>query len=137
MSQMTPMPPSPCTQCPNCGGCSCETYQALPPRCAGCSRDELHTNALRKQAAEETARWQSRLDQGATYAVPEWGPLLHRYDCPTIPAPDRQRFYQETGIMKDDGTIYWSTLPELFTAGELRRLPKRRRNCRICKPDPI
>lgn len=113
-------------------------------------------------AEEDLARWQRELDSGRTYAHGSTGSVLHRWDCRSLPSEETVRTAlawlggagrpgrrarpwrgwavqaaRAGGLGNTSGAIGLPSMPRLFNADELRRRPRRRRNCRLCAPDPI
>jgi hypothetical protein len=120
-----------CVPCEDCGGCSCEYIKGICQSCCNI-RDAF------EKARTDIARWKTRLDAGATYAIGQHATRLHRWDCPTLNSPEKgmARLEEQKPYAKNGG-IYWSRLPDLFTAAELRARGFNKRRCAICGPDPL
>lgn len=120
-----------CVPCKECGDCSCEYIKGICQACYNI-RDAF------EQGRTDIARWKARLEAGATYAVGSNGSRLHRWDCPTLNTPEKgmARLEEQKPYAKQ-GAIYWSRLPVLYTAEELRQKGTKKRNCAICGPDPL
>ncbi|MFJ9447023.1 hypothetical protein ACIRRH_35025 [Kitasatospora sp. NPDC101235] len=119
----------PCVPCADCSACSC--YDGSLGRCQRCRL----RYAARARAHQDVGRWKAGLAAGRTYARTER--RLHRWDCPTLGnADDRLAEFEElleaTGRMAD-----WTTLPELYSADELRRRGVQTQRCATCGPDPL
>jgi hypothetical protein len=135
--------PRGCLRCSRCDDCACHEESVPCRRCAGRER-------TRRAAEEDLARWQRELDSGRTYAHGSTGSLLHRWDCRSLPSEEAVRTAlawldddsavraaRAGGLGDASGAIGLPSMPRLFNADELRRRPRRRRNCRLCAPDPI
>ena len=130
-----PTVPSPrtheCVPCKDCGDCSCNYIKGI---CQPC----YYVRDVYEQARTDIARWKARLEAGATYAVGQNGARLHRWDCPTLNTPEKgmARLEEQKPYAKQGG-IYWSRLPALYTAEDLRAKASRKRHCATCGPDPL
>jgi hypothetical protein len=125
----------PCVPCQDCDKCSCEYMQGL---CRGCA----DVRSAREHAAADIARWKKELNEGKTYAVGSGGARLHRWDCSTLSDPEKglEALEDQVKAATDSGEprhVFWSRLPALFTAEELRRKGSQKRLCGICGPDPL
>jgi len=111
----------PCVPCIRCSKCSCEHMKGI---CRAC--DEIRS--VDREAAADVARWKRQLAAGATYAMGQSGNRLHRWDCPTLNSAEKglQRLQGAEGLAAY-GAYYWSRLPNLYTAEELRL--KRKKRC--------
>jgi hypothetical protein len=120
-----------CVPCKDCGDCSCEYIKGI---CQSC----YHIRNAFEQGRADIARWKARLEDGATYAIGSNGTRLHRWNCPTLNSPEKSmaRLEDQKPYAKGGG-IYWSRLPELYTAEELRKKGTKKRNCATCGPDPL
>ncbi|MGX1025369.1 hypothetical protein RKD38_000050 [Streptomyces ambofaciens] len=121
----------PCVPCARCSKCSCEYEKGI---CRVC--DEIRRVDL--EAAADVARWKRQLAAGATYAIGQSGNRLHRWDCPTLNSAEKglQRLQGAEDLAKY-GAYYWSRLPNLYTAEELRLKGMRKRHCGVCGPTPV
>ncbi len=120
-----------CVPCDDCGGCSCEYIKGV---CRSC----YEVRSTLEQAKRDIARWKKQLEAGATYAVGQNGARLHRWDCPTLNTPEKgMARLEEQKAYAAHGGIYWSRLPDLYTAEELRQKGTRKRRCATCGPDPL
>ncbi|MEW2187794.1 hypothetical protein AB0900_31385 [Streptomyces cellulosae] len=120
-----------CVPCKDCGGCSCEYIKGL---CRACSEIRF----TMEQAQRDIARYKQQLEAGATYAVGQHAARLHRWDCPTLSTPEKSlaRLDEQKPYAKHGG-FYWSRLPNLYTAEELRKKGTRKKHCGVCGPDPL
>jgi len=120
-----------CVPCKHCGDCSCEYIKGL---CRAC----YEIRSTTEQAKRDIARWRQQLEAGATYAVGQHAARLHRWDCPTLNTPEKgmARLEEQKPYAKNGG-YYWSRLPDLYTAEELRQKGTRKKHCGICGPDPL
>lgn len=121
----------PCVPCARCSKCSCEYLKGI---CRVC--DEMRS--VDREAAADVVRWKRQLAAGATYAIGQSGNRLHRWDCPTLNSAEKglQRLQGAEGLAAY-GAYYWSRLPNLYTAEELRLKGTRKRHCGVRGPDPI
>ena len=120
-----------CVPCQECGDCSCNYIKGI---CQPC----YYIRDTFEQARTDIARYKARLADGATYAIGSNGTRLHRWDCPTLNTPEKgmARLEEQKPDAKERG-VYWSRLPVLYTAEELRRKGTKKRNCATCGPDPL
>lgn len=130
-----PIPPDQrthaCVPCQDCGDCSCEYMKGV---CRGCHE----IRRVSEQARSDIARWKAQLEAGATYAIGQHATRLHRWNCPTLNTPEKgmARLEEQKPYAKHGG-IYWSRLPDLYTAEELRLKGTSKRHCATCGPDPL
>lgn len=125
-----------CKTCQDCGACACAAYRYSGPYCDRCGaiRDQ------RDWAQRDIARWQAQLDAGAVYTLGSNSRLLHRWDCKSLNSPEKGLALLaevETNLPEHIGGDYWPRLPQLYTAEEMRAMPRRYRGCQLCKPDPV
>lgn len=120
-----------CVPCQDCGACSCEYIKGI---CQGC----YNVREAFRQAHEDIARWKAQLEAGATYAMGQHATRLHRWNCATLNNPEKgmARLEEQKPYAKHGG-IYWSRLPDLYTAEELRLKGTKKRHCATCGPDPL
>ena len=120
-----------CVPCEDCGDCSCEYIKGI---CRSC----YEIRSTMRQAKEDVARWKAQLEAGATYAIGQHATRLHRWDCPTLNTPEKgmARLEEQKPYAKNGG-FYWSRLPDLFTAEELRLKGTKKKHCATCGPDPL
>ncbi|WP_236246822.1 hypothetical protein [Streptomyces sp. CC210A] len=122
-----------CVPCGRCGECSCEHTKGLCRVCDQMGRAE-------QEAREDIDRWKRQRDEGATYAITRSAARLHRWDCPSLNSPEKSLEQLELSrphARKAGGQLYWSRLPDLYTAQELRLKGCRKRLCGMCGPDPL
>jgi hypothetical protein len=119
-----------CVPCEDCGDCSCEYIKGVCQRC-------YNIRQVVAQAEADIARWKSQLEAGATYAIGQHATRLHRWDCSTLNTPEKGWAHLEDQKPHAQGGIYWSQLPLLYTADELRLKGSKKKHCAICGPDPF
>ncbi|WP_406740749.1 hypothetical protein [Streptomyces atratus] len=120
-----------CVPCKTCRDCSCEYMKGICRSCDAVQRAE-------REAWADIARWKAELAAGATYAIGKHATKLHRWNCSTLNNPDKgmERFEESRAHAKHTA-VYWSRLPDLYTAEQLRARNFRRKSCAICGPDPL
>ncbi|MDJ0461912.1 hypothetical protein [Streptomyces sp. H27-C3] len=91
-----------------------------------------------REAEVDISRWKRQLAVGATYEIGQSGNRLHRWDCPTLNSAEKglQRLQGNEELVAY-GAYYWSRLPDLYTAEELRLKGTRKQHCGVCGPDPL
>ncbi|MFI6730961.1 hypothetical protein NRF20_05835 [Streptomyces sp. R-74717] len=121
-----------CVPCGRCGECSCEHTKGLCRICDQIGRAE-------EEARKDIDRWKRQRDEGATYAIGRQATRLHRWDCPSLNSPEKSLAQLELSrpYARKAGGLYWSRLPDLYTAQELRLKGCRKRLCGMCGPDPL
>uniref|UniRef100_UPI003F4912D1 hypothetical protein n=1 Tax=Streptomyces achromogenes TaxID=67255 RepID=UPI003F4912D1 len=120
-----------CVPCEDCGECSCEYIKGV---CRSCSE----IRSTNEQARRDITRYKRQLEAGATYAIGQHAARLHRWDCPTLNTPEKgMARLEEQKPYAAHGGYYWSRLPDLYTAEELRRKGTKKKHCATCGPDPL
>lgn len=120
-----------CVPCEDCGDCSCEYIKGI---CRSC----YEIRSTMRQAKEDIARWKKQLEAGAAYAIGQHATRLHRWNCTTLNTPEKgmARLEEQKPYAKNGG-LYWSRLPDLYTAEELRAKGTKKKHCGVCGPDPL
>lgn len=120
-----------CVPCKECGDCSCSYIKGI---CQPC----YYIRDTFEQARTDIARYKARLAEGATYAIGQNATRLHRWNCSTLSTPEKSMASLEDQKKHAKGHgIYWSRLPALYTAEELRLKGTKKKHCAICGPDPL
>ena len=124
-----------CVPCEDCGKCSCEYIKGICQDCAA-------IRSVQKRSREDIARWKAQLAEGKTYAMGSSTSKLHRWDCRSLTSVEKRVEAMEVGVeavRNGLGRSYlsWSSLPDLYTAQELRLKGTRRKRCELCGPDPL